>query len=83
MNFYSLPLALQIRFILASVLTDVLEVFTEVGNWISTSVPTFYSLFYVDGTGLTFLGILAVAGLSFSVVFLLIGIIQRFLHFSG
>lgn len=66
-----------------SVLDAILAVFTAVGTWISESVPTFYSLFYAPSSGLTFLGVLAVAGLSFSVVFLLIGIIQRFLHFSG
>lgn len=66
-----------------NVLDSILAVFTAVGEWISTNVPTFFSMFYTVETGLTFLGVLAVAGLSFSVVFLLIGIIQRFLHFSG
>ena len=64
-------------------LDAIFSVFTEVGQWISTSVPTFFSMFYNDSSGLTFLGILAVAGLGISVTFLLIGIIQKFLHFRG
>ena len=66
-----------------SVITSVLDVFTELGEWITAEIPNYLGLFYNAETGLTFLGVLAVAGLAFSVVFLLIGIIQRFLHFSG
>lgn len=66
-----------------NVLDAILAVFTEVGEWISTSVPTFFSMFYGAETGLTFLGVLAVAGLAISIVFLLIGVIQNFLHFRG
>lgn len=71
------------------ILTQVLSVFEAIGDWIVESLPTFTALFYTAPTGgettgsLTFLGVLAVAGLAFSVVFLLIGIIQRFLHFAG
>lgn len=65
------------------VLTAILAVFAAVGSWIVEQVPMFFSLFYVADSGLTFLGVLGVAGLAFSVVFLFIGIIQRFLHFRG
>lgn len=65
------------------VLTAVLAVFTAIGEWISGAVLELVPMFYVADTGLTFLGVLAVAGLAFSVVFLMIGIIQRFLHFRG
>ena len=66
-----------------SVLSDILGVFTLIAEWISTAVLSLMPMFYVSGTGLTFLGVLAVAGLSFSVIFLMMGIIQRFLHFRG
>lgn len=66
-----------------SVLSAILEVFSNVGTWITTAVQNIIPMFYVAESGLTFLGVLAVAGLAFSVVFLLIGIIQRFLHFAG
>lgn len=65
------------------VLDKVLDVFTSVGDWIAGAITPLIGMFYAEETGLTFLGVLAVAGLAFSVVFLLIGIIQRFLHFRG
>lgn len=66
-----------------SILTAILGVFTAVGEWITTAVTNILPMFYVAETGLTFLGVLAVAGLAFSVVFLIIGLIQNFLHFRG
>ena len=66
----------------SSVLDSILEVFTDVGAWIGNGVTALMPMFYAEGS-LTFLGVLAVAGLAFSVVFLLIGFIQRFLHFGG
>lgn len=64
------------------ILAAVLAVFAQIGTWITTTIPTFFTLFYAEGA-LTLLGTLAVAGLGMSVVFLLIMIIQRFLHFRG
>ena len=68
---------------MTSVLTAILAVFSAVGSWIVTAISDMIPMFYDSTDGLTFLGVLAVAGLAFSVVFLLIGIIQRFLHFAG
>lgn len=65
------------------ILTAILAVFTAIGEWIGTAVTSIMPMFYVAGTGLTFLGVLAVAGLAFSVIFLIIGLIQNFLHFRG
>lgn len=71
-----------------TVLDAVLAVFSSIGAWFSEFVPTLFSLFWTpgvngEGGSLTFLGVLAVAGLAFSVVFLVIGLIQNFLHFRG
>lgn len=66
-----------------TVLTAILEVFEAVGTWIVSAVNNVMPMFYVAETGLTFLGVLAVAGLAFSVVFLIIGLVQNFLHFRG
>lgn len=66
-----------------SVLEAILEVFLGVGEWIVTAVQAIVPMFYASGTGLTFLGVLAVAGLAFSVVFLLINIVKGFLQFRG
>lgn len=67
---------------MATVLDAILAVFSSVGNWITETVVNLIPMFY-GSDGLTFLGVLAVAGLAFSVVFLLISIIQNFLHFRG
>lgn len=64
------------------IVSAVTGVFSEIGSWITSTINDLTVLFYADGS-LTFLGVLAVCGLAFSVVFLLIGIIQRFLHFGG
>ena len=67
---------------MTSILAAIFAVFTEVGNWITTAVTNLIPMFYAEGA-LTFLGVLAVAGLAFSVVFLVLGLIQNFLHFRG
>ena len=64
------------------VLAAILAVFTQVGNWITTAVTALTPMFFAEGA-LTFLGVLAVSGLAFSVIFLILGLIQNFLHFRG
>lgn len=59
---------------MTGVLGSILEVFGSVGDWIATAVADLIPMFYVAESGLTFLGVLAVAGLSISVVFMLIGV---------
>ena len=66
-----------------TILESILAVFTEIGEWIGSAVTSLLPMFYVADTGLTFLGVLAVAGLAFAVIFLIIGLIQNFLHFRG
>lgn len=68
---------------MSSVLTAILEVFMAIGEWIPDAITALIPMFYVAETGLTFLGVLSIAGLAFSVIFLCIGIIQNFLHFRG
>lgn len=65
-----------------TVLESILGVFESVGTWIASAVQNLIPMFY-GSDGLTFLGVLAVAGLAFSVSFLIIGLIQNFLHFRG
>lgn len=64
------------------VLEQVLNVFSGIGTWLSGAVVDLIPMFYAENS-LTFLGVLAVAGLAFSVIFLLIGLIQNFLHFRA
>lgn len=68
---------------MTNVLSAILEVFTSVGTWLSEAVTSMVPMFYVAETGLTFIGVLAVAGLAISVAFLLINVISNFLSFRG
>lgn len=66
------------------VLEAILDVFTGIGTWIAEAVTLVVPMFWnAEGSTLTFLGVLAVAGLAFAVIFLIIGLIQNFLHFRG
>lgn len=65
-----------------TVLESIFAVFAAVGEWFVDAVTALIPMFYAEGA-LTFLGVLAVAGLAISVVFLLLNIIQNFLHFGG
>lgn len=58
------------------------DVFSAVGGWITTALSDLVPIFYADGA-LTFLGTLSIMGLGISMVFLLVGIIQRFMHLAG
>ena len=73
---------------ITGVITSILAVFTAIGNWFVASFTQLIPIFWTAGSGsesgsLTFMGVLAVCGLGMSVIFLLIGIIQKFLHFAG
>ena len=60
------------------------DVFTGMGDWIAKYMPTIMSIFYNTETNtVTFLGILALCGLAISIFFLLMGVVQNFLHFRG
>lgn len=64
-------------------LEAILAVFTAAGEWITEALVALIPIFWAEGTGLTFLGVLAVASLAFSVTFLIIGIIEKFLKFRS
>ena len=67
---------------MTTVLTAIMAVFEAVITWIVGAVEAVTPMFY--GTeGLTFLGVLGVASLAFSVAFLVIGIVQSFLKFRA
>lgn len=66
-----------------NVLDSVLDVFDAIGTWIGDAFSALVPVFYDAQTGLTFMGVLAVAGLAVSITLLLLNIIQNFLHFRG
>lgn len=65
------------------VLEQVLSVFDAIGTWIGSAFTSLIPIFYEAENGLTFMGVLAVAGLAMAVIFLLLNVIQNFLHFRG
>ena len=61
------------------------QVWTEIMEWITTSLGAVQTVFYAVPAGggdaeLTFLGVLAVVSVAIGIAFLLIGVIQSFLH---
>ena len=65
-----------------TIITKITGVFSAIGDWITTAIGDIMPLFYANDD-LTLLGVLAVCGLAVSIFFLLMGVIQRFLHFGG
>ena len=64
--------------------TSIFEIFTAIAEWIVSAFTNVQSIFWTVGeTGggeLTFMGVLMVISVGIALVFLIIGIIQRFLH---
>ena len=68
---------------MTSVITSITNVFTAMIEWIAGTFQKIVPIFYDAESGLTFLGTLSVVALAISVFLLLMGLIQRFLHFAG
>lgn len=63
---------------------QITNAWTEVMEWILTSLADVQVVFYDTDNGvLTFLGTLAVISVAVGIAFLLIGVIQNFLHLRG
>lgn len=63
-------------------LGSITQVWTDVMEWITTSLGSVQTVFYANDQ-LTFLGTLSVIGVSIGVGFLIIGVVQNFLHLRG
>lgn len=64
------------------------SVWTDVMEWITTSLSSVQDVFYTPGASggagsLTFLGTLAVISVAIGIAFLVIGVIQNFLRLRG
>lgn len=66
-----------------NIVTQILQVFNQMGEWMVSSMKSFMGLFYEAETGLTIFGTLAVVALGISVVLLVFRLIQNFLHLRG
>ena len=63
-------------------LGSITQVWTDVMTWITTSLGSVQTVFYAENE-LTFLGTLSVIGVAIGVGFLIIGVVQNFLHLRG
>lgn len=59
-------------------ISSITEVWTQIMTWITTSLASVQTVFYVDNN-LTFMGVLAVISVAIGVAFLIIGVVQNFL----
>lgn len=57
-----------------------LSVISSIGDWIVSSFLSLVALFWVPDSGMTFFGVLAVSGLAFALIFLLIRWILSLFH---
>lgn len=66
-----------------SILTAVLAVFTAIGGWISESLTAMMPVFYTTGEngGLTFIGVMSVAGLGVAVILMILAMIRSYIRF--
>ena len=62
-------------------MSSIPAVFMSIAVWISSAVTNVMPMFYTPESGLTLVGILAVASLALSVAFLVIGIIRSWIRF--
>lgn len=65
------------------ILTDIISVFEAMFTAIIGWLVDVVDLFWTSADGLTFFGVLSVIALAISVFFLLIHVVQNFLHFRG
>lgn len=64
-------------------ITSVFDVFSSIGTWFADNIPSMLSVFWNDETGLTVLGVLALAGLGISIIMMVFNFIRGFFSFGG
>lgn len=67
----------------AAIVSAITAVFTAIFEWIIGVIPDVVVVFWAAETGLTFIGVLMLLALGVSLFFLILGLIQRFLHFRS
>lgn len=74
---------------MTAIITAMTSVFSAIFTWIQTAILSVIPVFWTAPSGsestgqLTFLGVLALVALAISIFFLLMGLIQNFLHLRG
>lgn len=65
-----------------SIISSVMEIFTAILNWFTTSMTAVSNLFYTDGN-LTLVGVMALLGLGIGVFTVVVGIIRSLIKARG
>lgn len=65
-----------------SIISSVMEIFTAILNWFTTSMTAVSNLFYADGN-LTLVGVMALLGLGIGVFTVVVGIIRSLIKARG
>lgn len=65
------------------IVTSVFNVFSGIGTWFSTTIPTLLELFWNSESGLTIIGTLALCGLGIGVILKVFHLIRGFFSFGG
>lgn len=68
---------------MTGIVNGITAVWTAISTWVIDTIPNVVEVFYTAEGGLTFLGTLSVIALGISVFFLIMGLIQNFLHLRG
>ena len=66
-----------------SLIGSITDVFSEIATWMTSAIADMEPIFWNSSSGLTFMGILACAGLGFSVILLVLSLIQKFMKFGA
>lgn len=67
---------------MTEVLTAIFSVLTAVVEWFITVIPAVVSIFWVAGTGLTFIGTTTLIGLGIAIILLVLNVVSNYLHFG-
>lgn len=64
-----------------NIVENVFAVFTNISEWIVSTVNAMVPVFYNTETGITFLGTMALCGLGVGIILLIFNIVKSFVQF--
>lgn len=65
-----------------AIVTQILAIFTAIGNWFVSCITSLLPIFYDSESGLTILGVLACCGLAVGVILMVIQFVKRFFRWG-
>lgn len=65
-----------------TIVTQILAIFTAIGNWFVSMITSLLPIFYNAESGLTILGVLACCGLAVGVILMVTQFVKRFFRWG-